>query len=265
MLQSVRILRSFFIILLLSNCSFNSIYYRPNKNPVAINNLDCTDIYLLSKNKKKIHALYYPNDTSIATILILHGTGGNLSSWSTVAKTLNSYGFQSFIFDYQGYGNSEGKATHQNVYDDALAALSFIRDSLIEPDKKIVLLGFSLGGNLAIKIAAENQGKIDALITEGAFTSHEDIALYYTPKLLKPIVKALVKNTIDGKTLIQSIDIPKLIIHSREDEVIPFEMGKELYELASEPKEIWETKGNHLRSLKLYETEYVLKIKNLIK
>ena len=129
----------------------------------------------------------------------------------------------------------------------------------------VIILGRSIGGHLAVKIAHDHQNEIKALVTEGAFTNHHDIAVAVTPFWLSPFASLLVKSKYNAKKLIQEITIPKLIIHSVEDEVVPYWMGVELYKKAAEPKTFWKIKGPHIGGVELYEKEYMKRLKDLCK
>jgi len=248
----------------ISGCAFNPFFYYPDKRPVTLTDSLVEEIYLESKSGNKVHTIFYKRETPIATIFILHGNARNLQGWSHTARKLHDLGFQTFMMDYQGFGNSEGKPSHKNVIADAQIAFDYLLNRKEVQSTKIIVLGFSLGGNLAVRIASDNADKIDALAIEGAFTGHRAIAIGVGPRLLKFVPFLLAKNAINGKKLIASIDLPKLIIHSTEDKIIPYKMGQDFYEHASEPRELWTISGPHIRGLWLFEAEYVKKLEALI-
>jgi fermentation-respiration switch protein FrsA (DUF1100 family) len=201
------------------------------------------------------------------TVLFFHGNGGNIGYQFAPLIPLAAAGFQSLVFDYRGYGDSPGKPSQEKVLEDGLAALDYIRSRDDVKGTKLILFGQSLGGHLAIVVTAQKQNMIDALITEGAFTAHEDIAVYrgkhdfFAPGFL---TRWCVPSKYDAIDVIQKISIPKLFIHSSEDETIPFRMGKQLYEKAAGPKEFWEIKGPHIRCCKLYTAEFVQHFEKII-
>jgi uncharacterized protein len=128
----------------------------------------------------------------------------------------------------------------------------------------LLVAGFSLGGQLSIALTAKNQNKIDDLLVEGTFTSHGNMAIHTTVKILKPFVKYFFTSEYNAKELIATIRIPKLIVHSTEDSIIPYFMGAELFDAAVNPKMFWEIKGDHINGFKLYENEYFKKINLLL-
>lgn len=137
-----------------------------------------------------------------------------------------------FMFDYSGFGFSEGKPTRNNVLVDALSTLDYIKTREDIKNTNILLYGQSLGGHLGAMVSA-TLSDIEGLITEGAFSSHKDIGGHMVPVLGKIFVK-------QGYSALKSIKEyhkPLLVIHSTQDSTIPFFMSRKLYDAANEPKE----------------------------
>jgi fermentation-respiration switch protein FrsA (DUF1100 family) len=177
-------------------------------------------------------------------------------------------GFQCLVFDYQGFGKSEGKPSQENVLDDALAALDYIKNRSDVKGTKLILYGQSLGGHLACVVAAKKQEMIDAFVIEGAFTAHEEIAAYIgSHRFLTPgfLARWIIPSKYDAIDYIERISIPKLIIHSTDDEVCPFYMGQQLYEKAKQPKDFWKISGMHVFAARLYPAEFVRRFKEMVK
>ena len=202
----------------------------------------------------------------IGTVLFFHGNGGNVGFQFYPLQKLAAAGFQSLVFDYEGYGNSHGKPSQENVLGDGLAALNYIRSREDVKGTKLILFGQSLGGHLAVVVAAQKQELITALIIEGAFTSHRDIAAYTGKHYLSPgfFTRSIIPSKYDAIKVIAKITIPKLIIHSTEDRTCPFRMGKKLFDTAIAPKEFWEIKGPHINCCKLYKDEFIKHFQKMV-
>ena len=200
------------------------------------------------------------NKDATTTIIHLHGNGGFILSNLGFGTAMVEQGYQVFMFDYSGFGYSSGEATRENSMNDALSAIDFALSMPEVKGTKIVLYGQSFGGHLAPMAARERSDIIDVLVLEGAFTSYPAIAGKQVP-LLGPV---LVKGGNSALKSIPDISIPVLVIHSREDKVIPFRMGEKLFEKAREPKRFMAIDGCHICGVKLYPEEISKKINAFI-
>lgn len=262
----------FLIFIIFSSCSTSSFFYAPYKEfkyfPDTAN-YHVEEINFKSSNGKNLNGWFFKpkNKAVIGTILHFHGNAANISYQFQFSDSLIKTGFQVMVFDYQGFGKSEGKESQEHVLEDGISALHYIKQREDVKNTKLILFGQSLGGHLSCVVAAREQKLIDALVVEGAFTGHERMAVYVGKKSGAPkfLTKMLVPSKYDAIDEIDKITIPKLIIHSTEDETCPFYMGKELFEKAVQPKEFWEVKGGHMQSSQLYKGEFVKHFLNLIK
>ncbi len=200
--------------------------------------LDYEDVFFVTSDGVRLHG-WFVRGPREGVLLWFHGNAGNIADRvDNLARLVKSVGISVFIFDYREYGKSEGQISKAGTFIDADASYSFLVNERKIPPEKIVLFGRSLGSALAVYLAARE--KAAALIIESAFTSSEDVAdLYY------PFLKHLVKTSASYRTLdlIGKVTVPKLIIHGVEDEIIPFWMGKKLYEAASSPKKFYPIEG----------------------
>ncbi|MCC6582163.1 MAG: alpha/beta fold hydrolase [Chitinophagales bacterium] len=283
-------------ISLMTSCSFNKLFLQPTKIPFATQHLtmkSVTDTELVvfsgaahqpvflkkntdtisynftiesvlykSKNGNTLNGwlLKSKNITATTTLLHLHGNGGCLLSQFKAISPMVEKGFQVFMFDYSGFGFSEGKPSRNNVLTDALSTLDYIKTREDVKNTKILLYGQSLGGHLAAVVAAQRSADIDGLITEGAFSSHKDIGGHMVPVLGKIFVK-------QGYSALKSVKEyhkPLLVIHSTEDSTIPFSMGKKLFDAANEPKEFYEVQKCHICAPQFYATEIAEKINKML-
>ncbi|MBI4931969.1 MAG: alpha/beta hydrolase [Bacteroidetes bacterium] len=269
-----------FSFFLYSSCSTSKFFYYPDKEVIySPDTFKCRyeEVNFKAPDENTLNGWFIKpkSDTVkiIATILFLHGNGGNIGYQFAPLALLAQNGFQGLVFDYVGYGKSEGKPSQEKVLNDAMRAVDYMVGRKDVTNTKLILFGQSLGGHLACVVAGklheQYAGKIpiDALVIEGAFTGHEEIAAYHGKKsYFAPgfLTRALVPSKYDAIEYIGKIPEPKLVIHSTEDKVCPFFMGKELFEKAIDPKEFWEIKGSHIAACRLYPNEFVKKFTEII-
>jgi len=167
-----------------------------------------------------------------ATWLWFHGNAGNTSDRLENLRLLHDeLGVNVFIFDYRGYGRSEGSPSEHGTYRDAEAALAYLLSrSDVEPER-IVYFGRSLGSAVAVELATRETPR--GLILEAPFTSVRAMGKAVFPFL--PI-SLLVGNQFDSLGRISRVRAPLLILHGDRDEVVPFQQGEALYRAANEPK-----------------------------
>ena len=175
---------------------------------------------------------------------------------------LYNLGLNCFIFDYHGYGSSEGKPSEEGTYLDAKAAYKWLTEEKEISADDIIVFGRSLGGSIAAQLASEV--KVGALIIESAFTSYVNIGRKFYPYMPVRWFARFSYRTVD---YVKDVHCPVMIIHSRNDETIPFEFGLELYEAANEPKEFVEIFCSHndgfLVSSEIYKSAWTKWLKFL--
>jgi len=179
-------------------------------------------------------------NANIRTILVCHGNAGDIGDRIDSIKTFHDLGMNVFIFDYRGYGDSSGRPTEQGTYLDGMAAWNHLVEEKGVAAGDIVLFGRSLGAAVAAWLAVEVEPA--ALVTESAFTSAPDMAASMFPFLPVKWLCRFKYNTLER---IGRAGCPVLVVHSREDEMIPFKHALRLFEAASEPKKLLETLGGH--------------------
>lgn len=253
-------LRLFF----LPSCAFNGVFF-----PVDHRESDEVDstfefVELASPDEIAIHHYFFkPDKAPKATIFVLHGSGSKVLNWHKVIKPLINDGYQIFMMEYRGFGESQGKATHRNVAEDALKAFSYLKKRNDVEGKPLFLMGQSYGGQPAVHTAFYNQESIDGLILEGTFTSFSEEAAFSSPWFLSCFVGHLVSDAYQSKELIKSIDTDVLIIHSTEDNIVPFEMAGALLENSAGRAQLWRLSGKHVAGLIEHPEDYVRKINQL--
>ena len=220
-----------------------SFLYRPLKqvlyDPSDIN-LAFEKVALKTEDGLKLGAWYIPADKAKYTVLMCHGNGGNIAHRLDTANLLNEMGLSFMVFDYRGYGTSQGKPTEQGTYLDAQAAWDWLTKVKKVPADKIIVFGRSLGGSVASHLAMNNRPL--GLVVESAFSSYADIGKKFYPYLP---VRHFAKFKYPTIEHVRKVDCPILFVHSRGDEVVPFEFGLKLYDAAHEPKEFVEIYGCH--------------------
>lgn len=185
-----------------------------------------------------LSAAYYPNDKAEYTVLVSHGNSEDLGTSQSFARTLVQNGFSVMMYDYHGYGTSEGKPTETNSYTAVETAYNYLVNTKHTPNRKIISYGHSLGSALATYIAAHKP--VGGLVIEGAFISAFKVLTVY------PMVPF---DKFETDKRIKNIDIPKLFIHGTADQVIPFWHGEKLYTLADAPKDyLWVQDAKHSNS-----------------
>ena len=175
-----------------------------------------------------------------AVLLFCHGNGGNISDRLPYIEIFHGLDLSVFIFDYRGYGQSRGKPSEQGTYLDAEAAWDYLTRQRSIPEAHIVVLGKSLGGAIAARLAMGHGPA--GLILQSAFTSVPDMASTLYPFLPARLLARYGYTTGD---YVRRLSCPILVIHSSEDEIVPYSHGRRLYEMANEPKEFLEIRGDH--------------------
>lgn len=203
-------------------------------------NLAFEKIALKTEDGLKISAWYVPADNAKYTVLFCHGNAGNMTHRLDSINIFNELGLNCLIFDYRGYGDSQGKPSEEGTYRDARAAWKWLTEQKKTPAERIIMFGRSLGGSVAANLATEVNPK--GIVLESAFTSYEEIGKKFYPYMPVHLFAKFNYKTIDS---VRRIHCPALFIHSRNDKIIPFELGLRLYEAASEPKKFVEIVGSH--------------------
>lgn len=221
----------------------DGMVYAPEKaithNPSSIG-LAYEEIAVRTKDGLSISGWYIPAKNEKGVVLFCHGNAGNISNRLESIRIFNDLSLSVLIFDYRGYGKSGGRPSEEGTYLDAEAVWDHLVTVKKIPPGRIIAYGRSLGAAVAAEIAARRSPA--ALIVESGFTSVPDLGQKIYPWLPVKLISKFHYATIDK---IGNIKCPKLIIHSRKDDIVPFEHGRMLYEKASLPKEFLEIRGGH--------------------
>lgn len=212
--------------------------------------IDFEDVFFATRDNIKLNGWFIPAQDSRYTVLFCHGNAGNISHRFEKINFFRQSGCAVFIFDYRGYGRSQGSPDEKGLYRDAKAAYDYLLSRGVAAGQ-IIGYGESLGGAVIIDLASKN--KMRALIIESTFSSAKDMIRHIYPFL----PYWLFASRLDSAGKIKSINIPKLIIHSLNDEIVPYKLGLKLYEGAAAPKELLQIRGGH--NTCFYDSEKILR------
>ena len=208
------------------------------------------DVSFLAPDGTQIYGLYIPATRpdpgapapvtkKTRVILFCHGVRSDAAGSLDEISLLNAAGADVLVFDYRGYGHSEGDPSEKGTYADAEGAFNYLAGTRGIPPSQIIIFGESLGSGIAVETARRHTP--GGLILRSPFTSLPALANWRYPFFLG----WLVRDRYDNLSRIGAINCPLLILHSKDDEVVPFYMGKALYDMAHDPKTLVELKGPH--------------------
>lgn len=220
-----------------------SFLYFPSKELEATPRnieLDYQDIVLRTKDGVDISAWLVPAEQTKGIVIFCHGNAGNISHRLDSIRIFHNLDLGVLIFDYRGYGRSGGSPGEEGTYLDAEAAWDYLVNVLHVSPQRIVIFGRSLGSAVAAELAIRRQA--GALIMESGFTSVPALGRKFFPYMPVAIISRYHYESINK---VDKINIPKLFVHSPDDEVVPYEQGVALFERASGPKEFLRIAGGH--------------------
>ena len=200
------------------------------------------DAFFSTSNGVRLHGWFVPAESE-TTLVWFHGNAGNISHrLENLLMLKHRLGINIFIFDYRGYGQSEGSPSEKGMYLDAEAALEYL-SSRPAPDggRRLVFFGRSLGAAVAVDIATRHEA--DALVLESPFTSVREMAGRAYPFLPATLLTAPLRSRFDSLAKIADVHTPVMVLHGDMDDIVPFEEGRKLYEAANQPKRFYTIKG----------------------
>ena len=199
--------------------------------------LEYEDVFVTSADGSVLHGWFVPAPRWMAgsraqTWLWFHGNGGNVGTRvGQLERAHRLLGVNQFIFDYRGYGRSEGRPTERGTYQDARAALAYLKQRPgLNPDR-IVYFGHSLGTAVAVELAVAHPPLGLALV--GPFSSIQDMARL---TIGVPFCGWFVRGRYNSTHRVSRVHAPLLILHGELDEIVPHALGMKLYQAANRPK-----------------------------
>ena len=228
----------FFYILLLIVVFFfqRNLLYHPSvdnylKDQTEIEPAEIKKVKITTKDKIDLIGWFYNKDIEkFKTILFLHGNAGSLGNRTYKLNHFKDLNVNFLIIAWRGFSGNKGKPNEMGLYEDAESAIKWLNANGIK-EKNIILYGESLGTGVAIEVAQNKN--YAGIILESPFTSMIDMGKKYYPFF--PI-KLLLKDKFENNKKIKKVSIPVLILHGKDDKIVPFVMGKKMYELANKPK-----------------------------
>lgn len=231
--------------LALTACAYvfqRNLIYFPDRNriaPEAVGLSGVEEVEFNTPDGEQLIGWYRPPPDGRPLVLYFHGNGGNIAYRADRVAWLARQNYGVLIIDYRGYGGSTGTPSEEGLYVDGRASVRFLADRGVPLDKT-VFYGESLGSAVAVKVAAEVTPA--AIILEAPFTSAADVGARAYPFLP---VRALMKDRFAAENYISKVKIPVLVLHGVDDRIVPIELGRELFELAQQPKHFVELEGGH--------------------
>jgi len=215
-----------------------NLLYHPSENNYQNDEIkfEYEEVNIEVENEIKLKSWLINKDfNKFKTLLIFHGNAGDLSNRIYKLNELNKLEINILLISWRGFSGNKGSPTEKNLYKDAEAAIKWLNKKNVN-NNQIILYGESLGTGIAVEMAKKND--FNSIILESPFTSIENSAKIYYPYLP---VKYLLKDRYDTISKIKMVESPIMIMHGEKDDVVPFSMGKELFEKANSPKQSYFT------------------------
>ena len=217
----------------------SSAVYYPLRYPDGWWNLQrdaaAAEVWLTTRDGVKLNAWWIAAPDSRLATVFFHGNGGNLTHRVDHMRAIAAAGSALLILDYRGYGKSEGKPSESGLYSDADAAYQWLTDKGYAA-KQIVIHGESLGAAVAVDLASRQP--CAGVVLEAPFSSAAQVAAS-----VLPLIGPLLIRDFDSKAKVGKIRAPMLFMQGDRDEVIPYRLGRDLYDAAPEPKSFWTIDG----------------------
>ena len=247
--RKLRVFFLSFMALALPSCS-GLLYYPSGQlfvDPARFQ-LKPEEVFFSSANGSKLFGWYFPSRVTKkpkATVVFFHGNAENLSSHYLNLLWLIDYPFDFFIFDYQGYGRSEGEPSPERTVQDGRAALAYAHSR--DPKRPLVVFGQSLGGNVAMRTAIETKAElpIKMVAVDSTFASYRSVGRRVLSRswITWPFqwigwLALSDAHAPDGR-IGELSPLPLLVIHGKQDRVVEFELGEDVFAQGKDPKEFW--------------------------
>ena len=249
----------FFILIFLYFYQRNLLYH-PNENNYSGDQIsvDIKKVKILTSDKIELIGWYHEkNIKNLKTLLFFHGNAGSLENRIHKLNHFKEMDINFLIIAWRGFSGNKGKPSEKGLYEDGQSAINWLKNNGLD-EKNLILYGESLGTGVATHLAQNKN--FAGIILETPFTSMIDAAKTFYPYIP---VKLLLKDKFENQKKIKNINLPILIMHGEVDQIVPFSMGKKIYEIANEPKYSHFTKyDNHMME---YDEKLILALKSFLK
>ena len=237
-----------------------SLLYHPNVNNYFNDRLkvDIEEVQIKTSDNINLLGWFHKKDLNrFKTIVYFHGNAGKLENRIHKLNHFKDIDVNFLIISWRGFSGNSGKPTEKGLYEDGKSTIDWLKNIGLS-DKDIVLYGESLGTGIATHIAQNR--KFAGLVLETPFTSMVDAAKNVYPYIP---VGILLKDRYENEKKIKHINIPVLVMHGEADQIVPFKMGKKIYEIANKPKYSYFTKyDNHMME---YDEKLVFALRSFMK
>ena len=237
-----------------------NLLYHPFENNYSSDeaNFEYEEVFVPTSEGKKLKAWFHKKDLrEKKTLLFFHGNAGDLKNRIYKLNDISKLDLNYLIIAYRGFSGNKGEPNEIGLYKDSEAAKKWLNNIGVS-DKDIILYGESLGTAVAVDLASKHN--FAGIILESPFTSMVKLSKIYYPYLP---VKILLKDKYESIKKIDKINFPKMVMHGDKDKIVPFSMGKEMFEKFSEPKLSYFRKDDdHMME---FDEELLEKIKNFLK
>jgi fermentation-respiration switch protein FrsA (DUF1100 family) len=237
-----------------------NLLYHPNENNYSGDKIlvDIKKVKIETSDNIELLGWYHEkNLKNYKTLVYFHGNAGSLENRIHKLNHFQDMNINFLIIAWRGFSGNSGKPTEQGLYEDGKSAINWLVQKGID-EKNIILYGESLGTGIATHLSQNK--KYAAIILETPFTSMVDVAKTFYPYIP---VNLLLKDKFENYQKVKNISSPILIMHGEVDQIVPFSMGKKIYEKANEPKYSYFTKyDNHMME---YDERLVLALKSFLK
>ncbi|TAJ25863.1 MAG: alpha/beta hydrolase [Nitrospirae bacterium] len=203
-----------------------------------VSGIPLEEVWFQAEDGPRLFGWYVEARGTGAVLLWCHGNAGNIIHRLENLVELYRLGLSVFIFDYRGYGRSNGTPSEEGLYADALAAYTYVTETRRMAPQRLVLFGRSLGAAVAVELASRQPAA--GLILESPFPSVAAVVRHYYGGLPLHWFLGARFNLADR---LKQISIPVLVVHGDRDEVIPIELGRQVFEAAQEPKSFYPVPG----------------------